>query len=302
MNNTNPYIESAKVLSPSAKGFSFFEPECWPAPGKLNLFLHVTGRREDGYHLLQTFFHFFDFGDSLYFDINQSGELRRLTEIEGVPQEQDLIIRAAKMLQEASECTKGADIKIIKRLPMGGGIGGGSSDAATTLVALNKLWGVDMSLEELAKIGIKLGADVPIFIHGQAAWAEGIGEEISYLDTSEPYYLIIKPDCSVPTAQIFSHPGLTRDSQKLKISAFRRGLGNDCEEVVRSLYPQVAEALDWLSTFQTAELTGTGACIFAAFETKEQAEEVAGKAPAKWDTIVARGLNYSPLNKKISAQ
>ena len=289
MNNNTPYLELTQ---------GFFEPDCWPAPGKLNLFLHITGRREDGYHLLQTFFQFFDFGDSLYFDINNSGNLNRITAIDGVPQEQDLIIRAAKMLQQESGSNKGADIKITKRLPMGGGIGGGSSDAATTLVALNKLWNINMSLEELAKIGIKLGADVPIFIHGHAAWAEGIGEKISYLDTSEPYYLIIKPDCSVPTAQIFSHPGLTRDSQKLKITAFRRGLGNDCEEVVRSLYPQVTEALDWLSAFQKAELTGTGACIFAAFETEEQAKEVASKAPAKWDTIVARGLNSSPLNLK----
>ena len=289
MNNNTPYLELTQ---------GFFEPDCWPAPGKLNLFLHITGRREDGYHLLQTFFQFFDFGDSLYFDINNSGNLNRITAIDGVPQKQDLIIRAAKMLQQESGSNKGADIKITKRLPMGGGIGGGSSDAATTLVALNKLWNINMSLEELAKIGIKLGADVPIFIHGHAAWAEGIGEKISYLDTSEPYYLIIKPDCSVPTAQIFSHPGLTRDSQKLKITAFRRGLGNDCEEVVRSLYPQVTEALDWLSAFQKAELTGTGACIFAAFETEEQAKEVASKAPAKWDTIVARGLNSSPLNLK----
>ncbi|THB70021.1 MAG: 4-(cytidine 5'-diphospho)-2-C-methyl-D-erythritol kinase [Gammaproteobacteria bacterium] len=288
---------------------TFFDTDCWPAPGKLNLFLHITGRRDDGYHLLQTMFQFFDYGDSLYFDINNNGQLKRLTDIDGVSEEQDLIIRAAKMLQETSGCSKGVDIKLSKRLPMGGGIGGGSSDAATTLVALNQLWGVNMNLDELAKIGIKLGADVPIFIHGQAAWAEGIGEKINYLDTTEPYYLIIKPDCSVPTAQIFSHPGLTRDSQKLKMSAFRRGLGNDCEEVVRSLYPQVAEALDWLSGYQTAELTGTGACIFAAFDTKEQAEKVAGKAPAKWDTIVARGLNCSPLNiraqkvnSKISAQ
>ena len=281
---------------------SFFESDCWPAPGKLNLFLHITGQREDGYHLLQTMFHFFDYGDSLYFDTNNSGKLNRITEIEGVPQEQDLIIRAAKMLQQESGCSKGTDIKITKLLPMGGGIGGGSSDAATTLVALNQLWGINMNLEELAKIGIKLGADVPIFIHGRSAWAEGIGEEISYLDTTEPYYLIIKPDCSVPTAQIFSHPGLTRDSQKLKISAFRRGLGNDCDEVVRSLYPQVAEALDWLSSFQTAELTGTGACIFAAFDNEEQAKEVASKAPAKWDTIVARGLNNSPLNFKASSK
>ncbi len=279
---------------------SFFEPDCWPAPGKLNLFLHITGRREDGYHLLQTMFQFFDFGDSLYFDTNNSGQLHRITKIEGVSEEQDLIIRAAKMLKETSGCTKGADIKITKRLPMGGGIGGGSSDAATTLVALNQLWEINMSLEELAKIGINLGADVPIFIHGKAAWAEGIGEKISYLDSTEPCYLIIKPDCSVPTAQIFSHPGLTRDTQKLKMSAFRRGLGNDCEEVVRSLYPQVAEALDWLSGFQTAELTGTGACIFAAFDTEEQARNVASKAPAKWDTIIARGLNSSPLNFKLS--
>ncbi len=281
---------------------SFFSADCWPAPGKLNLFLHITGRRDDGYHLLQTMFQFFDFGDSLYFDTNTSGKLNRLSEIKGVPQEQDLIIKAAKLLQQASGSTQGVDIKISKKLPMGGGIGGGSSDAATTLVALNQLWNINMSMAELAEIGIKLGADVPIFIHGKASWAEGIGEKISYLDVSEPYYLIIKPDCSVPTAEIFSHPGLTRDSQRLKITAFRRGLGNDCKVIVRTLYPQVAEALDWLSAYQTAELTGTGACIFAAFDSKEQALKIANKVPAKWDAIVARGMNLSPLNLKKASQ
>lgn len=281
---------------------SFFATDCWPAPGKLNLFLHITGRRDDGYHLLQTMFQFFDFGDSLYFDTNISGKLNRLTDIEGVPAEQDLIIKAAKLLQQASGCTNGADIKISKRLPMGGGIGGGSSDAATTLVALNQLWDINMSMIELAEIGIKLGADVPIFIHGRSSWAEGIGEQIRYLDVSEPYYLIIKPDCSVPTAEIFSHPGLTRDSQRLKMTAFRRGLGNDCEVIVRALYPQVAEALDWLSAYQIAELTGTGACIFAAFDSKEQAQKIADKVPAKWDAIVARGMNLSPLNIKKASQ
>lgn len=281
---------------------SFFATDCWPAPGKLNLFLHITGRRDDGYHLLQTMFQFFDFGDSLYFDTNISGKLNRLTDIEGVPAEQDLIIKAAKLLQQASGCTNGADIKISKRLPMGGGIGGGSSDAATTLVALNQLWDINMSMIELAEIGIKLGADVPIFIHGRSSWAEGIGEQIRYLDVSEPYYLIIKSDCSVPTAEIFSHPGLTRDSQRLKMTAFRRGLGNDCEVIVRALYPQVAEALDWLSAYQIAELTGTGACIFAAFDSKEQAQKIADKVPAKWDAIVARGMNLSPLNIKKASQ
>lgn len=273
--------------------------ESWPAPGKLNLFLHITGRREDGYHLLQTVFQFFDYGDSLQFEITNNGVISRETEIVGVPPEQDLIIRAAEMLQQRSGTMYGTRIKIIKRLPMGGGIGGGSSDAATTLVALNRLWQIGLSTQELAEMGLKLGADVPVFIHGRACWAEGVGELITPIELDEPWYIILKPQCEVPTKDIFSDSALTRDTTYMKMPAFQEELGNDCEAVVRKRFPLVSQALDWLSQYGKAKLTGTGACMFAAYNTKEEAQKVLDKKPDWLEGFIAKGLNYSPLQSKL---
>ncbi|THB67297.1 MAG: 4-(cytidine 5'-diphospho)-2-C-methyl-D-erythritol kinase [Gammaproteobacteria bacterium] len=273
--------------------------ESWPAPGKLNLFLHITGRREDGYHLLQTVFQFFDYGDSLQFEITNNGVISRETEIVGVPPEQDLIIRAAEMLQQRSGTMYGTRIKITKRLPMGGGIGGGSSDAATTLVALNRLWQIGLSTQELAEMGLKLGADVPVFIHGRACWAEGVGELITPIELDEPWYIILKPQCEVPTKDIFSDSALTRDTTYMKMPAFQEELGNDCEAVVRKRFPLVSQALDWLSQYGKAKLTGTGACMFAAYNTKEEAQKVLDKKPDWLEGFIAKGLNYSPLQSKL---
>lgn len=277
----------------------FNQEDGWPAPGKLNLFLHINGRREDGYHLLQTVFQFFDYGDTLYFETTNNGIISRETDIPGVAAEDDLIIKAAKILQQVSGTMYGAKISIDKKLPMGGGIGGGSSDAATTLVALNRLWEIGLPTQELAKLGVKLGADVPVFVHGSACWAEGIGEIITPINIDEPWYLIIKPDCEVPTKDIFSDIGLTRDTSCIKMPAFRRGLGNDCERVVRAKFPLVSQALDWLSQYGDAKLTGTGSCIFAAYSSKYEAQEVLEKMPENMEGIVAKGLNYSPLQSKL---
>ncbi|MFQ5488634.1 MAG: 4-(cytidine 5'-diphospho)-2-C-methyl-D-erythritol kinase [Gammaproteobacteria bacterium] len=268
----------------------------WPAPAKLNLFLHIVGRRADGYHLLQTVFQFIDLCDHLHFAVRRDGRIRRLNELPGVASEDDLTVRAARLLQHASACALGVDIRVEKRLPMGGGLGGGSSNAATTLHALNHLWRLEMSRQELLALALRLGADVPVFVHGEAVWAGGVGERFQPLAPPEPWYVVIAPGCSIPTAEIFQVPELTRDCQVLTIDGFLSGQGgNVFEPVVRRRYPVVAQALDWLGRYAPARLSGTGACVFAAFDEERQARSVWRQVPEEWQGFVARGMNRSPL-------
>ena len=273
----------------------------WPAPAKINLFLHITGRRDDGYHLLQTAFQFLDYGDELMFEVRDDGQVNRLVEVPGVPAGQDLIVRAARCLQQQSGTSLGVDIRINKHLPMGGGLGGGSSDAATTLVALNHLWQLGFSQQRLADIGLGLGADVPVFVHGRAAWAEGVGEHLTPLELPQSWFLVVIPPCHVPTAEIFSDSQLTRDSQSLKIPAFLAGQGeNVCEPVVRKRFPDVDKALNWLANFSPARMSGTGACVFAPFNSEAEAQRVMAQMPGEWQGFVAKGLNRSPLLARLA--
>ena len=271
-------------------------PEPWPAPGKLNLFLHVVGRRADGYHLLQTAFQFIDLCDELRFWARPSGVIERRSDLPGVPAEDDRCVRAARMLAARAGVAPGVAIELTKRLPMQGGVGGGSSDAATVLVALNELWGLRLSDPELAELGLALGADVPVFVHGQAAWAEGVGEKLTPLELPEPVYLLVRPDATVSTAEVFKAPELTRDSPTITIPGFLlTGGRNDCEPVVRRRFPAVAEALDWLEGFAPARLTGTGSCVYAAMRDDAHARAALASLPRRWTGYVVRGLNRSPL-------
>ena len=275
----------------------------WPAPAKINLFLHIIGRRSDGYHLLQTVFQFVDCIDNIDFSINSDGKLLLKSNYSNIKAEDDLVMRAARVLKEKTRCSLGAEITVDKKLPMGGGLGGGSSNAATTLVALNKLWQLGLDNEQLAQIGVELGADIPVFVHGHAAWAEGVGEELTPVNPIEPYYLIVQPDCHVSTAEVFNSADLTRNTPAITIRASLTGGGhNDCEPVVRRLYPKVAEALDWLSQYANSRMTGTGACVFAVFEDKVQAEAILNKLPQGWQGFVARGQNRSPLLARLQQE
>lgn len=275
----------------------------WPAPAKLNLMLHITGQREDGYHLLQTVFQFINFSDSLDFCIRDDGVIRRQSDWDAVAEADDLIVRAAKALQQESACTSGVDIHLQKNLPAGGGLGGGSSDAATTLVALNQLWGLELSVDRLAEIGLQLGADVPVFVRGHAAWAEGVGEEITSIEPQENWYLVIRPDCSISTMEVFHASDLTRNTPAIRIRDFLKDGGhNDCEPVVRKLYSEVAAALDWLGQFADARMTGTGSCVFAGFEDQQQAESVYAKLPRDWEGYVTKGCNQSPLLTRLAQE
>ncbi|KOR28986.1 kinase [Achromatium sp. WMS2] len=275
----------------------------WLAPAKLNLMLRILGQRPDGYHELQTVFQFIDVYDQLYFRPRKDRRVIRTTNLKYVTPDRDLAVKAARLLQNVTNCKKGINIHIEKRLPIGGGLGGGSSDAATTLIALNKLWQLNLTTAKLAKLGLQLGADVPIFVHGQAAWSEGIGEKLTSITLSEPWYLVLIPDCQVLTKIIFTDSALTRDSNPITIGNFLAGdQRNDCLDVVRRLYPQVARALDWLEDELTrravgghARLTGTGACVFAAFSAEQVAREVLASLPAGIRGLVAKGLNRSPL-------
>jgi 4-diphosphocytidyl-2-C-methyl-D-erythritol kinase len=263
----------------------------------LNLFLHITGRRPDGYHTLQSVFQFLDIADQIRLRVTADGVIRRLTALPGVAAEQDLTVRAARLLQSAAGVTAGVDIHVDKRLPLGGGLGGGSSDAATVLVALNQLWGLGWSEDRLATLGLQLGADVPVFVRGHAAWAEGVGEILTPIELPEPWYLVLIPPVTVSTAEIFSAPELTRDTSPIRIPAFFAGAGaNDCAPVVRARYPVIGQYLDWLSQFGHARLTGTGACVFAAFPNQAAALQVLAQRPANWRGFVAQGRNRSPLH------
>jgi 4-diphosphocytidyl-2-C-methyl-D-erythritol kinase len=269
----------------------------WPAPAKLNLFLHVTGRRPDGYHELQTLFQLVDLCDTLAIAEREDGRIERLGGLPDVPAEQDLAVRAARALQAATGTRLGASLRVIKRIPVGGGLGGGSSDAATALLALNHLWDCGLSRDALAELGLPLGADVPVFVRGFSAWAEGVGERLEPVMVPERWYVIVRPGVSVPTREVFQSPELTRNSPIITIRAFFESGGrNDCEPVVRAHWPEVAEALDWLGRYAPARLTGTGSCIFASVASPSEAERIAARVPDTWRSFVARGLNVSPLN------
>ncbi len=269
----------------------------WPAPAKLNLFLHIVGRRPDGYHLLQTVFQFIELGDVIDLAVRNDGLIRRVTSLPGVGEDSDLTVRAARCLQAAAGTPLGADIAVEKRLPMGAGLGGGSSDAATVLVALNQLWSLGYTEDRLAELGLTLGADVPVFVRGRAAWAEGVGERLTPVKLPEPWYVVLVPPCHVSTAEIFGAPELTRNAPPLTIAAFLSGSGSNlCEAVVRRRYPEVGEALDWLNEHAPARMSGTGAAVFAPCVDEAAARRIAGLAPAAWRAFAAKGRNRSPLH------
>lgn len=278
----------------------------WPAPAKLNLFLYITGRRPDGYHNLQTLFQFLDYGDELQIHADQSGRIQLLTPLAGVADEDNLIVRAANLLKQAAlqsnrlSASAGAQIAIEKRLPMGGGIGGGSSDAATVLVALNHLWQTGFSTEELAAMGVTLGADVPVFVHGFAAFAQGVGEELQPADPAEKWYLVAHPGVHISTPVVFGDPDLTRDTPARSLSALLASpFANDCEAVVRKRFREVDELVSWLLEYAPSRLTGTGACVFAEFDTESAARQVLELAPNGVRGFVARGVNVSPLQRTL---
>ncbi|PTQ87219.1 4-(cytidine 5'-diphospho)-2-C-methyl-D-erythritol kinase [Agitococcus lubricus] len=270
-----------------------------PSPAKLNLMLRITGRRQDGYHNLQTIFQFLDYGDTLDFSWRDDSQIHLSPDLTDVPHEDNLIVKAARMLQQDSGCRFGVDIQLHKILPMGGGIGGGSSNAATTLLALNVLWDLTYSLTELAALGLRLGADVPIFIQGVSAWAEGVGEVLSPLQLPETAYLVITPDCKISTREIFSHPALTRDSVPIKLAASEaQGGRNDCESVVKALYPAVDDALCWLRQYGDGKLTGTGSCVFLACDSIQHAQTLLHVCP--FAGFVATGQNISPTHQALA--
>lgn len=271
-----------------------------PAPAKLNLMLHIVGRRADGYHLLETVFQFLDYADTLHFSARDDGQIILHSTIDGVAHDDNLIVRAARLLQTASQSKLGADIWLDKKLPVGGGIGGGSSNAATTLVGLNHLWQTQLSLEKLAELGLSLGADVPVFVLGRAAFAQGIGEKLEPVDLAEPWYLVAVPPVSISTAKIFSDPCLTRDTPVTNMRTVLKQSGhNDCQAVVEKRYPEVRNALILLNKFVEARLTGTGSCIFGGFPNEQQAAKVATQISESLPSFVAQGANISMLHRAL---
>jgi len=272
----------------------------WPAPAKLNLFLHVTGRRADGYHELQTLFQLIDLCDTVAISVREDGQIERPVGPPEVPCEADLTVRAARALQSATGTRLGASLKVRKRIPQGGGLGGGSSDAATTLLALNEMWNCGLSLSELASLSRPLGADVPVFVQGSSAWAEGIGERLTPVTLPGTWYVVIYPGVAMSTREVFQSPELTRNSPLITIRAFFESGGrNDCEPVVRARAPQVAEALEWLGRFAPARLTGTGSCVFSACGSAGDAERLAARVPDRWMSFVAQALNTSPVHERL---
>ena len=270
-----------------------------PAPAKINLFLHITGQRKDGYHTLQTAFQFIELFDLLSFTPTHNNEIRITCDGLDIPHKHNLIYRAAHLLQPHTNA--GCLIHLEKHIPTGAGLGGGSSDAATTLLALNHLWGLSHDLDTLSQLGATLGADIPVFIHGQAAWAEGIGDRFSPFNPPTQTYLVIKPNCHASTPYMYQHPELPRQSLPMDRQTYRYGDGhNDFEKLAAQLYPEIASALDWLNQFSSARLTGSGAAVFAAFQTPELAHHVAAKAPEAWQTLVAKGLNQSPVHTQVA--
>ncbi|OAT32793.1 4-diphosphocytidyl-2-C-methyl-D-erythritol kinase [Buttiauxella brennerae ATCC 51605] len=281
----------------------------WPSPAKLNLFLYITGRREDGYHNLQTLFQFLDYGDTIIIEPRNDGQICLATSIEGVPDEENLIVRAARLLQDTALLMgslpqgAGADISVEKQLPMGGGLGGGSSNAATVLVALNHIWNTGLTEDQLAALGVTLGADVPVFVRGFAAFAEGVGEKLTPVSPAEKWYLVAHPGVSIPTPVIFKDPELPRNTPVRSIDTLLNcEFGNDCEVIARKRFRKVDELLSWLLEYAPSRLTGTGACVFAEFDTENAARQVLKQAPEWLHGFVARGVNVSPLHQAISGQ
>ncbi|EIR1599919.1 4-(cytidine 5'-diphospho)-2-C-methyl-D-erythritol kinase [Vibrio cholerae] len=273
----------------------------WPSPAKLNLFLYITGRRANGYHDLQTLFQFLDHGDELTITANNSGNITLSPALADVALEDNLIYKAAMALKNAAQSPLGADIQLYKVLPMGGGIGGGSSNAATTLVALNYLWQTGLSDDQLAEIGLALGADVPVFTRGFAAFAEGVGEELSVVEPEEKWYLVVRPAVSIATKDIFTHPQLVRNTPKRDLaSLLATPYENDCEKIVRSLYPEVDKQLSWLLQYAPSRLTGTGSCVFAEFSSRKDAQAVFAQLSDNVLAFVAQGRNVSPLRKTLA--
>ncbi len=278
---------------------SYSAKSAWPAPAKINLFLHIVGKRPDGYHNLQTVFQFIDYGDDLYFDLNHQGRISRRYDL-GFSEEVDLCMRAAKLLKQYAAKDCGVEIGITKRLPMGGGLGGGSSDAATVLIALNSLWNVGLSREKLAEIGLLLGADVPVFVMGRSAWAEGVGEQLTPLELPETWFLVLNPQISVSTAQIFSNKRLTATPQMKKIRALEEGIDssfgeNQLEAIVRAEYPQVNSLIEWLSEYGQPRMSGSGGSVFMPVSNQQQGLEILAKRPSYSVGFVAKGLNIHPL-------
>ena len=273
----------------------------WPAPAKLNLFLHIVGRRADGYHLLQTAFQLLDWGDEVHVRVRDDGEIRRVEALPGIAREADLGFRAAQALRSASGNRLGADISIEKRIPVGGGLGGGSSDAATVLVALNAMWGAGLDEDALAAVGLSLGADVPVFVRGRSAWAEGIGEQLTAIELPERWYVVVDPGASVPTRDLFQVPDLTRNSPPLTIPLFASGAatGNVFEPVARARFPEVAAALDWLGGFGEARLSGSGGCVFVSVASREAGLAVLAECPPGMHGVVVQGVVESPLWRRL---
>lgn len=277
-----------------------------PAPAKLNLFLHVTGRRADGYHLLQTAFQLIDRCDYLDVEVRADGQICRTNDIEGVPADSDLIVRAARLLQSHTGCPFGANLTLRKHLPMGGGVGGGSSDAATTLLALNHLWETGLQREELMRLALQLGADVPFFLFGENAFAEGVGEELQALTTPEVWFVVLEPGVQVPTPAIFSAKELTRDTKPVRIADFpgdaKQTWKNDLQTVACALFPQVDAAIQWLSQYGDAKMTGSGACVFCAFAEESAAEQVLKQVPDRWVSWKAKALSRHPMAQKLGSK
>lgn len=287
--------------------------EAFLAPAKINLFLHITGQREDGYHLLQTVFRLLDYYDTIYLKTTNTSAIKRVNEIAGVPEENDLCVRAAQLLQKHTGCQLGAEILVDKKIPMGGGLGGGSSDAATVLLALNQRWQLDLPREELLALGLQLGADVPFFIYGSNAWAEGIGEQLQAITLHDAYYVVLTPSVHVSTAQIFSNNQLTKNTIPKKIAAFseiaklstenlalgniRDGFTNQLEKVVCCIYPEVKACLDWLKQYGDARMSGSGASVFLEVADQEVANSIYQQKPKEYFGFVAKGLNQHPFIK-----
>lgn len=268
----------------------------FPAPAKLNLFLHVVGRRADGYHLLQSVFRLIDHADSVHLQLRTDGRVVRDTDLPGVLEDDDLTVRAARLLQAHAPAGAGVSIRLVKNLPLGGGLGGGSSDAATVLLALNRLWQVSLSRQDLQELALQLGADVPMFVFGQTAFAEGVGEILHPISAPPAWYVVLTPPVQVPTAAIFAMPELTRDTPALKIARFSAGMGrNDLQSVVVNRYPEVARHLEWLGQFGEARMTGSGACVFASFGAEDAARDVLRQLPGTMKGFVAQGLDKHPL-------
>jgi 4-diphosphocytidyl-2-C-methyl-D-erythritol kinase len=276
----------------------------WPAPAKLNLFLHIVGRRADGYHRLQTVFQLLDWGDTIRLRVREDGVISRVAGLENVAAEDDLVVRAARALQSASGCKFGADIAVEKRIPAGAGLGGGSSDAATVLVALNMLWNTRLSADALAEIGRKLGADVPVFVRGRSAWAEGVGDELTAIDLPPRHFVIVDPQIAVSTAALFQAPELTRDTPPTTISRYLAGMetANAFAPVARRRFPRVAAALDWLGRFGEARLSGSGGCGFVAVASQREAEDIVCQCPPHFRAWTARGVNRSPLHEALDSK